>query len=328
MNFKKIKFGRLLIIIIGYLSAFTFLQKIASDPSLSGLYAWLPYIGYALLISSIFWGRITMSKWIGTIPILLVFFSSCNYIASDKIGVRAENFGKSPSDFHLVYGKFPQDWSASSWNIEYPGQSFGIPVDGFNVYCKDGVSLWCDPSVLCELIRTDEACQKYAFKFSAYPSQEQFEKAIQQVILKECLDAVRNTINESISDSIIFNRAKYETLMQNQLSKVLLDKYGINLSQFSTILVPPQELQKAINDRLLAQEETKKTMASLENATARLKLAEIDQKRMQIESAGLTPSILRKMEMEYNYNGWVTLAQSQNKVFISGSPSHFMVNGN
>jgi hypothetical protein len=226
---------------------------------------------------------------------------SCNYIPADKIGVRAENYGKSPEDFRIVYGKFPRDWSASSWNLEYPGQSFGVPIEGFNVFCKDGVSLWCDPSVLCELIRTDEACRKYAFKFFSYQSAEAFQKAIEQVVLKETLDAVRNVIGNAISDSIIFNRGTFEMQMQNQLSSVMVEKYGLNLSQFSVTLAPPEALQRAINDRLLALEETKKTMASLNNAEAKLRLAEIDQRRMRIESEGLTPPVLKKMEMEYSF---------------------------
>jgi hypothetical protein len=303
------------------------LQKMAASPSVHGLNAWAPYVlAFGLFAIAIFY-RKHLLRWLFPALAFLPLMTSCNFVPSDKIGVRAENFGKSPDDFHLVYGKFPADWSASSWNLEYPGQSFAIPVDGFNVYCKDGVSLWCDPSVLCELIRTDAACQKYAFKFSAYKEEAQFQAAIQQVGLKECLDAVRNTIAAAVSDSIIFNRGHFETLVQNQLSKAFSDKYGINLSQFSMVLAPPKALQDAINDRLLEQEQTKKTMASLQNAEAKLKLAQIDRRRFDIESQGLTPQQLQKMQMEYNFNAWVRLANSPNKAFISGNPTSFMVNG-
>lgn len=322
------KLGRLfLALAIAALTLFLF-QRFATDRHINGLAAYLPYIGIFLIGAVVIMSWQRISKWIGFSLVVVVLLPSCNYIAADKVGVRVENFGKSPEDFKIVYGKFPADLSASSWNLEYPGQSFGVPIEGFNVFCKDGVSLWCDPSVLCELERSDEACRKYAFKFFSYQSPDAFQKAIEQVVLKETLDAVRNVIGSAISDSIIFNRGAFEIRIQTQLAKVMSERYGTTLSQFSLILAPPESLQKAINDRLLAQEETKKTMASLDNAKAKLQLAEIDQRRMRIESEGLTPSILKKMELEYNYNAWYALSQSQNKVFISGSPTNFMLSGN
>lgn len=322
------KLNRIILLIVAVFGTLFIFQRFAADRNINGLAAYLPYLALAALLWVAIANIQKIGKWIGLSMLAFIVLPSCNYIPADKIGVRVENFGKSPNDFKIVYGKFPADFSASSWNLDYPGQSFGVPIEGFNVFCKDGVSLWCDPSVLVELIRTDDACQKYAFKFFSYQSAESFQKAIEQVLLKETLDAVRSVIGGSISDSIIFNRGAFETQIQNQLSKSMVDKYGLSLSQFSIILAPPEALQKAINDRLLAQEETKKTMASLNNATAKLQLAEIDQRRMRIESEGLTPSILRKMEMEYNFNAWYHLSQSPNKVFISGNPSNFMISGN
>lgn len=319
------KLNRIFLLVILALALLFLFQRVATDRGVNGLYAYLPYSAlFAVVVCAVLF-RQKIANWIGLSCLALMGLSSCAYVPSDKIGVRVENFGKTPDDFKLVYGKFPQDWSASSWNIEYPGQSFGIPFDGFNVYCKDGVSLWCDPSILCELIRTDDACRKYAFKFAAYKDESSFQTAIHQVILKEGLDAIRDQIGASVSDSILFERGKYEVRIQDQLRKALDSKYGINLSQFSVVLAPPEALQKAINDRLLAQEETKKTMASLQNAEAKLKLAEIDQRRMRIESQGLTPEILEKMKIEYSYNAWYHLANSPNKVFVSGNPVNFMM---
>lgn len=322
------KLNRIVFAVIALLCILFAFQRVATDRNINGIAAYIPYLAlFVIFVFVVLYGS-KIGKWMGISAAVLFLLPSCNYIPADKVGVRVENFGKSPNDFKIVYGKFPADWSASSWNLDYPGQSFGVPIEGFNVFCKDGVSLWCDPSILCELIRTDEACQKYAFKFFSYQSAEAFQKAIEQVVLKETLDAVRNVIGGAISDSIIFNRGAFEFRMQTQLSKVMVDKYGLNLSQFSVILAPPEALQKAINDRLLAQEETKKTMASLDNAKAKLQLAEIDQRRMRIESEGLTPSILKKMELDYNLQGWLYLSQSNNKSFISGSPANFMISAN
>ena len=319
MNFQTVFKASFLLMVAIFL-----LQKMAAMPEINGIFAFIPYLLFILLAYGILVNWSKISKYLGFALVFSVL-ASCQTVESDKIGVRVENFGKTPNDYSIVYGRFPSDWSQSSWNLKYPGQSIGVPIEGFNVYSKDGVTFWADPSVLVELIRTDEACQKYAFKFGAYKEPEQIQNAISQIVTKECLDAVRTAFNGSISDSIIFNRGKYETQIQNQLQAALTTKYGINLSQYSTVIAPPQQLQNAINDRLLAQEETKKTMASLENASAKIKLVEIDRKRMLLESEGLTPQFLKKLELEYNYNAYVLLAQNPAKVFITGTPTHFML---
>ena len=62
---------------------------------------------------------------------------------------------------------------------------------------------------------------------------------------------------------------------------------------------PPRNLQEAINDRLLAEQETKKTLASVANEEALVKLQSVKAERAKIEQAQLTPAMLRKMELEW-----------------------------
>ena len=310
---------RIFLFISAILIALFFAQKMATYAT--GLFVYVPYLAIFAVVVFLIVNYQKVIKWLGAGLFFVGFVSSCNFIESDKIGVRVENFGKTKDDYHIVYGKFPQDWSQSSWNLTYPGQSFGIGVDPFIVSSKDGVTFDCDPSVLVSLIREDQACQKYAFKFSAYKNEEAFKGAIQQVILKECLDAVRFTIGSAVSDSILFNRTKFESIIQSKFAKSLTDVYGVNLDQFSLTLNPPAELQSAINDRLLAQEKTKKTLASLANAEAEVQLAEVERKKMLVQTAGYTDAYLKNKALDVYY----ALSQSNNKVFIVGDAKQILI---
>jgi hypothetical protein len=292
------------------------LQKLATYAK--GPVVFLPYVLFFIVVAVIAVNWRKLANFFIFIPLL---FTACNFIASDKIGVRVENFGHEPADYALVYGKFPSDWSASSWNLEFPGQSFGVPVDPFQVSTKDGVSFTCDPSVLVALIRTNEACQKFAFKFSAYKSEEDFQKAIAQIILKESVDAIRYTVGSFSSDTILFNRTGFETMIQTKLATRLDKEYGISLSQFSLTLDPPASLQQAINDRLLAQEQTKKTLAAVENAKAEVILAQIQKKKMLVQTAGYTEAYLRNKALDVYWS----LSASPNKVFVLGDPKSLII---
>jgi len=312
---------RTIIFIFSLLIVLFGLQKWATYST--GIETYIPYlVGFVILALIVFnFEKLYKFLKLPTLLILASFVTSCNFIASDKIGVRAENFGHSPEDYVLVYGKFPMDWSASSWNLEYPGQSFGVSVNPFQVSTKDGVTFTCDPSVLVELERTDAACRKYAFKFKAYTDESAFKAAIEQVILKECLDAVRFTIGSYVSDTILFNRTGFETMIQAKLAKVLIETYGVNLSQFSLTLDPPANLQQAINDRLLEQEKTKKTVASLENAKAQVELAKVEKEKMLVQTAGYTEAFLRNKALDVYW----ALSQSNNKVFIVGDSKSLLI---
>jgi hypothetical protein len=312
---------RILTLVIVLLATLFGLQKWATYSK--GTEVFLPYLVGIFILIVLVANFNKLKSWlkISSILILGSIGTSCNFIASDKIGVRVENYGHQPEDYNLVYGKFPMDWSASSWNLEYPGQSFGVSINPFTVSTKDGVTFTCDPSVLVELIRQDDACRKYAFKFKAYKGEGEFKAAIEQVILKECLDAVRFTIGSYVSDTILFNRTGFEIMIQTKLAKVLNETYGVNLSQFSLTLDPPQNLQQAINDRLLEQEKTKKTLASLENAKAEVELAKVQREKMLVQTAGYTDAFLRNKALDVYW----ALSQSNNKVFVIGDSKTLLI---
>jgi len=142
-------FKAFLLLLAGFFTVVTF-QRCATDPQLSGPAAYLPYLGLLAILGVVVYFRKRLARWLKATPILLVLFTtSCDFVASDKIGVWVKNYGKTVDDYQLILGKFPVDWSYSTWTLEYPGTNFPVQIDPIQMYCKDGVGVFVDPSVLC-----------------------------------------------------------------------------------------------------------------------------------------------------------------------------------
>lgn len=308
-----------LLVAVG-VTAFVFSQigTAITGPMLYLLYAW--FIGLMLSLV-LFWK--TIAKWIGLLSVLFLT-TSCNFIPSDQIGVWVRNFGRTPNDYSIVMGKFPMDWTRSTWSLTFPGRPFTVDVEPFKVNSKDGIQFTVDPTVSTQLIRSNEACRKYAFKLSSY--KDDIDSGLREILLKEVLDAVRNSINSATGDSVMFNQSYFSSETQERLISVLNSKYGIEVLQFSMGIQPPQNLQSAINDRLLAEQEAKKTLASLATEEAKLKLEAIKAEQAKIQQAALTPAMLRKMELDAAVRIYKTLSESPNKVIVVGDPSKVVLN--
>lgn len=296
-------------------------QRLAVEvtgPPLYLIYAWFLCLSIVLILN-----YKSILKWIGFLSAVFLF-SGCNYIESDKIGVYVENFGRTPQDYSIIMGKYPMDFTRSTWTLTFSGKPFPVNVEPMKVNSRDGVQFTVDPSTLVQLTRSNEACRKYAFKLSAY--RENVDDGLQEMLLKEVLDVARNTINSANGDSVMFNQTKFSELAQSKLSDVLKRKYGIEVLQFSMSIEPPANLQRAINDRLLAEQEAKKTMASLANEEAKVKLEKIKAERAKIEQAALTEPMLRKMELNAAVTIYRELAKSKNRVIVIGDPTRVVVN--
>jgi hypothetical protein len=321
-NQTKIRPDRIAVIVaIAVISVFAF--SYLSTGVLTGAWQYFPLLwitGLAIVAISK-WRSI--GKWIGIMSLFLLT-TSCNYIPSDQIGVWVKNFGRNPTDYSIVYGKFPKDWTRSTWSLTFPGKPFSVGIDPIKVSSKDGVEITVDPSVLCELGKTNEDCRKYAFKMAAY--KDNIEEGLSGAIFKECLDVVRSTINSANADSVMFNQTLFVNRAEDQLTTVLKSVYGVQLSQFSMSINFPSKIQEALNDRLSAEQETKKTLASLANEQALVKLEVVKAERAKVEQASLTPAMLRKMELDAMKEVYDKLSKSNNKVIIVGDPSKIILN--
>jgi len=319
---NNLKLGRVLLIGTGFVLS-QFIMSYVATYYLTGLWQWIPTLWFVglVILGATYWKQ--LGKWVGILSVLFMF-TSCNYIPSDQIGVWVKDFGRTPEDYSIVMGKFPKDFTRSTWAITFSGKPFPVSVDPIKVNSKDGIQFTVDPSVLCQLTRSNEACRKYAFKLSSYKSD--VETGLQEMLLKEVLDVARNTVNSANGDSVMFNQTKFSELAQDALFQVLKDKYGIELMQFSMSIEPPRNLQEAINDRLLAEQETKKTLASVANEEALVKLQTVKAERAKIEQAQLTPAMLRKMELETMTQIYEKLSKSPNKVIIVGNPEKIILN--
>jgi hypothetical protein len=93
------------LIFVGLLIVFG-LQKFATYAK--GPLVFLPYVLFFILLAAIV---VNWRKLANFFIVLPLFFVACNTIDSDKIGVRAENYGHEPKDYSLVYGKFPAGYT-------------------------------------------------------------------------------------------------------------------------------------------------------------------------------------------------------------------------
>ncbi len=300
-------------------------QRMAVSPEFYGIAAYLPHLLGIVFIGLIIRYYRKIKAWI-MLPVFLLCMQSCDYVASDKIGVWVENYGKSIDDYSLVMGKFPIDWfSKSSWSLQFPATNFPVHVEPIQMYCKDGVGVFVDPSVLCALIRSDEACKKFALQFSAYKDGKDFQEALAQTILKETVESCRQIVQNTVSDTLLSNRGHYYSIMEERLRKRIDDVYGTELKQFSVEISVDPTLQAAINARLLEQEKTKKTVAAMENTRAEIELMKLTKQKIDLESQAYSPQFLKKLELDYSYNAWIALANSPNKVFVQGSLNNFLL---
>lgn len=319
---NNLKLGRVLLIGTGFVLS-QFIMSYVATNYLTGILQWIPILWFIglIILAATYWKQ--LAKWVGILSVLFMF-TSCNYIPSDQIGVWVKNFGRTKEDYSIVMGKFPKDWTRSTWAITFSGKPFAVGVDPIKVNSKDGIQFTIDPSVLCQLTRSNEAARKYAFKLSSYKTD--VELGLQEMLLKEVLDVARSTVNSASGDSVMFNQTRFSDIAQESLFKVLETKYGIELLQFSMSIEPPRNLQEAINDRLLAEQETKKTLASVENERAKVELEEVKAQRAKIEQASLTPAMLRKIELDVMRDIYKDLSKSPNKVIVVGSPDKIILN--
>lgn len=319
---KQIRFDRIAVAVVIVLTSL-FVANYLSTAVLTGIGQYLVAFWVIGMIIFAISKHQNIGKWTGLLFVLFMA-TSCNYIPSDQIGVWVKNFGRKPTDYSIVYGKFPKDWTRSTWSLTFPGKPFSVSVDPIKVSSKDGVEISVDPSVLCELGKTNDDCRKYAFKMAAY--KDNIEEGLSGAIFKECLDVVRSTINSANADSVMFNQTLFSNRAEEELSKVLKSVYGVELSQFSMSIGFPRNLQDALNDRLLAEQQTKKTMASLANEQALVKLEMVKAERAKVEQASLTPAMLRKMELDAMKEIYEKMSKSSNKVIIVGDPSKVILN--
>lgn len=321
-NQTKIRPDRIAVIVaIAVISMFAF--SYLSTGVLTGAWQYLPLLWITgLAVFAISKWR-SIGKWIGIMSLFLLT-TSCNYIPSDQIGVWVKNFGRTPNDYSIVMGKFPKDFTRSTWAITFSGKPFPVNVNSFEVASKDGVTFQVDPSVLCVLTRSNEAARKYAFKLNAYKNDT--ENGLQEILLKEVLDVVRATLGIATGDTIAINQVRYSNVAQDKLKKVLSEVYGIEVMQFSMSISPPPALKESINSSLIAVQNAKTEIAKNEIERALVDRERIKAERAKIEQAALTPAMLRKMELEAMKEIYDKLSKSNNKIIIVGDPSKVILN--
>ena len=205
------------------------------------------------------------------IMFIITLFTSCNKrIDAGYDGILIKQYGtdKGVQDISLVTGRV--------WYNPFTEDVEEIPTfvqtknyEAFGVNAKDGSNFTVDPTLSFGVKKGygPKIYQKYRLKL---------ESIIETTIYNYVKDAFRIQMNKYTTDEIVSNREKFETDVQNTLSKVL-EKEGFYLEQLTSGLQYPKTIVDAVNNKNKAVQEA----MTVEN---QLRVAEAQAKKLIIEA--------------------------------------------
>lgn len=243
---------------------------------------------------------------IGVIVTLMCFIGGCNSctrVDSSEVGIKFKKFGVTDKGELIA-----EPVTGCTWYNPLTTDVFTYPTfvqrkdyEAFTVTTKDAATFRMDPLIAYQL---NIAKAVYVFKKYRKPLDEIEEGYMRTVIY----DAYRITANKYTSDELMANRAEFEAGVRKMLEESLMAE-GFIVSEFTSQITAPENLQaaidaknKAIQESLKAENEVKKAEANAKIAIAK---AEGDAKALKIKadaeayynrtiSASLSPMIVQE----------------------------------
>jgi regulator of protease activity HflC (stomatin/prohibitin superfamily) len=220
---------------------------------------------------------------------------SCKRIDAGHEGILVKQYGtnKGVQDVSLVTGRVWFNPITQSV-YEFPTFIQTADYDPFHVNAKDGSQFQVDPTITYRVIpgRSPEIFKKYRRGI------ESIEKTTLYNYVK---DAFRIQFNNYTTDSMIGNRASFETAVQKQLGDELL-KEGFELDQMTSGIKYPESIDAAINAKnnatqraIQAENEVRVTEA---NAKKMIIQAEAEARANNLKQQSLTPMLIQQQFIE------------------------------
>lgn len=283
----------------------------------SGLMAYAPFI-LLPLAGLAFYKVAKKFNIFGVALIALITLQSCTTVSGDKIGVYVENWGKSPEDYSVKMGTI-WEFAKDTWVYEFPNQDFNIDFNPATYVSVDQVPFTVDPQVSWQLIATDEACRKWAFRFKYCNDDDtKFEEAVNNRIRAIVRDLVNEALYTNKADTILKAQFAIISVIETKLKKILYEELGIELTQFSMKIDPPTNLLQATQDRIQAEQ-------ALATNRAKLAAAEIEVKVKNMENQILTPQALARMRIEAWERAMYRFAESSNTKIVVPNDQSFLL---
>jgi regulator of protease activity HflC (stomatin/prohibitin superfamily) len=224
--------------------------------------------------------------------------ASCRVVDSGEIGIKFHKWSSNEQDYGGVEG------TCKGWVFYNPITTsvFTYPTfiqrknyEPFKVNAKDASEFKMDPTIAYR-INPEKACDIFT----------KYRKGIEDLengYIRTCIyEAYRTCANRYTSDSLMSNRANFESDVRNRLESSLMSE-GFLVEEFTSQITPPESLAQMINEKNAAVQSALK-------AENKVKEAEAEAKIKIAEARGNAEAIHIKADAEAYYNRTIAASLS------------------
>lgn len=257
--------------------------------------------------------------------VTVIMTASCRVVDSGEIGIKFHKWSSNEQDYGGVEGTC-KGWvfynPITTSVFTYPTYIQRKNYEPFKVNAKDASEFRMDPTIAYR-INPEKACDIFT----------KYRKGIEDLengYIRTCIyEAYRTCANRYTSDSLMSNRANFESDVRNRLETSLMAE-GFLVEEFTSQITPPESLAQMINEKNAAVQSALKAQNKVKEAEAeaKIKIAEArgNAEAMQIKAdaeayynrtiaASLSPLIVQEDWIE-KWNGTVpTVVGGQNMMF-------------
>ena len=255
----------------------------------------------------------------------LFMTAACRVVDSGEIGIKFHKWSSNEQDYGGVEG------TCKGWVFYNPVTTsvFTYPTfiqrknyEPFKVNAKDASVFSMDPTIAYR-INPEKACDIFT----------KYRKGIEDLengYIRTCIyEAYRTCANRYTSDSLMSNRANFESDVRNRLEMSLMAE-GFIVEEFTSQITPPESLAQMINEKNAAVQSALKAENKVKEAEAEAKIkiaqarGEAEASRIKADAeayynrtiaASLSPLIVQEDWIE-KWNGTVpTVVGGQNMMF-------------
>ena len=236
------------------------------------------------------------------IVITIILANSCTVVDSGEIGIKFHKWSSNEQDYGGVEGTC-KGWvfynPITSSVFTYPTYIQRKNYEPFQVNAKDASVFRMDPTIAYR-INPEKACDIFT----------KYRKGIEDLengYIRTCIyEAYRTCANRYTSDSLMSNRANFESDVRQRLEKSLMDE-GFLVEEFTSQITPPESLAQMINEKNAAVQSALK-------AENKVKEAEAEAKIKIAEAKGAAEAMQIKADAEAYYNTKIAASLSQHIV--------------
>ena len=240
----------------------------------------------------------------GVILLLVLVFQpiGCTTVDSGDIGIKFHKWSSSSENYGGVEG------TCKGWvfyNV-YTTKIFTYPTytqrknyEPFNVNAKDASVFSMDPTIAYRInpVKAPDIFVKYRVGI----------EDLENGYIRTCIyEAYRTCANKYTSDSLMANRANFESDVRTRLETSLMDE-GFIVEEFTSQITPPASLTQIINEKNAAIQSALKSENLVKEAEAKAKIE-------VAEAEGKAKAMKVKADAEAYYNK--TIAESLSPMII------------